>query len=120
MTFVEFISALNSCKQQSIVWHNQTTSYAEHKALNKFYDAVVDQLDALVESVSGVYGRPKGYDVHDLEDWTSTEDTLKYFQAVLTMIKTERKSIYQDSFIQNQIDELEALVATTIYLLTLK
>jgi hypothetical protein len=120
MTFIEFLSALNSCKQQSIFWHNQTMSYAEHKALNNFYDDIEDLLDDLVESVAGIYGRPKGYEVHDFEDWTSTEATSQYFKKVYEMIQTERKTIYQDSWIQNQIDEIAQLVAKTIYLLTLK
>ena len=60
MTFVEFLSALNSCKQQSIFWHNQTTVYSEHKTLNRFYDEILDLLDGLVESTAGIYGRPKG------------------------------------------------------------
>ena len=120
MTFVEFLSALNSCKEQSIFWHNQTTSYAEHKALNKFYDGIEDLLDGLVESVAGIYGRPVGYDLHDMEDWTSTEDTILYFKKVYEMVQTERKTLYQESWIQNEIDEISKLVATTLYLLTLK
>ena len=120
MTFVEFLSALNSCKQQAIFWHNQTTNYSEHKTLNGFYDEILDLLDGLVESTAGIYGRPTGYDVHDPQDWTSTEDTIKYFQAVYQMIQTERTSLYSETWIQNQIDEIAALVAQTIYLLTLK
>ena len=120
MTFVEFLSALNSCKQQAIFWHNQTEVYSEHKTLNEFYDEILDLLDGLVESTAGIYGRPTGYDVHDPMDWTSTEDTIKYFQAVYQMVQTERKSLYQETWIQNQIDEIAALVAQTIYLLTMK
>jgi hypothetical protein len=119
-TFVEFISALNSCKQQAIVWHNQTTSYSEHKTLNKFYEEIEDILDGLVESVAGIYGRPAGYDVHDLVDWTSCEDTIKYFKGVYTYIQTERGGLYSESWIQNEIDELSKLVASTLYKLTLK
>lgn len=120
MTFVEFLSALNSCKQQSIFWHNQTTSFSEHKALNEFYDEILDLLDGLVESTAGIYNRPVGYDVHDPEDWTSTDATIEYFKKVYEMVQTERKTIYQESWIQNQVDEIAALVATTIYKLTLK
>lgn len=119
-TFVEFLSVLNSAKQQSIFWHNQTDVYSEHKALNKFYDSIVEKLDGLVESVAGIYGRPVGYDAHDFVDWTSTEDTIKYFQALYTYVETERKGLYSESWIQNQIDEIVALIAQTIYLLTLR
>ena len=120
MTFVEFLSALNSCKQQAVFWHNQTLVFSEHKALQNFYEEIEDLLDGLVESTAGIYGRPTGYDVHDVEDWTSTEDTIAYFKKVYEMVQTERKSIYQETWIQNQIDEIAQLVAETLYLLTLK
>lgn len=118
-TFVEFISALNSCKQQAVVWHNQTTSFSEHKTLNEFYEEIEDLLDGLVESVAGIYGRPVGYDVHDLVDWTSVEDTIAYFKGVYTYIQTERGGLYSESWVQNEIDELAKLVASTLYKLTL-
>lgn len=119
-TFVEFLSTLNSAKQQAIFWHNQTEVYSEHKTLNGFYDEIVDLLDGLVESVAGIYGRPTGYEAHDFTDWTSTDETTKYFKTLYDYVQTERKSIYQESWIQNQIDEIAALIAQTIYLLTLK
>jgi len=119
-TFVEFLSVLNSAKQQAVFWHNQTEVYSEHKALNFFYDEIVEHLDGLVESVAGIYGRPQGYEAHDFVDWTSTDDTIAYFRGVYTYIQTERGSLYSESWIQNQIDELAQLVAQTIYLLTLK
>ena len=118
-TFVEFLSTLNQAKQQSVFWHNQTEVYSEHKTLNGFYEDVEDLLDGLVESTAGIYGRPKGYDVHDPVDWTSTEDTIKYFQAVYQMIQTERTSLYSESWIQNQIDEIQQLVGRTIFKLTM-
>lgn len=120
MTFVEFLSALNSCKQQSVFWHNQVDSYSLHKTLNGFYDEIADLLDGLVESTAGIYGRPVGYDVHDMEDFKDVAQVIAYFKAVYDMVQTERKTIYQESWIQNQIDEVAALVASTLYKLTLK
>jgi hypothetical protein len=117
--FTDFLSKLNTSKQQAIVWHNQTDSYAEHKALNKYYDAVVDNLDGLVESVSGVYGRPLDYTVEPLVNYQSVEQVQSYFRSLFEYVQSERKNIYQDSFVQNQIDELEQLLGKTMYLLTL-
>lgn len=119
-TFVEFLSTLNSAKQQAVFWHNQTEVYSEHKTLNGFYESIEDRLDGLVESVAGIYGRPKGYEAHDFVDWTSTDDTIAYFKALYQYVETERKGLYSESWIQNQIDEISALIASTIYLLTLK
>ena len=36
--------------------HWRTKNYARHKALGKFYDDVIEQLDALVEAHQGVNG----------------------------------------------------------------
>lgn len=119
-TFVEFVSTLNSAKQQSIFWHNQTTSYAEHKTLNGFYDDILEDLDGLVESVAGIYGRPVGYTVVEPTDWTSTDDTIAYFQNLYKYVQSTRTELYSESWIQNQIDEISALIAQTIYQLTLK
>jgi hypothetical protein len=119
-TMVEFLSVLNSAKQQAIFWHNQTEVYSEHKTLNGFYDRILGLLDGLVESYAGIFGRPKGYEAHDFVDWTSTDDTIKYFQNLYQYVQTERTSLPQESWIQNQIDEIAAQIAQTIYLLTLK
>jgi hypothetical protein len=119
-TFTEFLSVLNSAKQQAVFWHNQTEIYSEHKTLNGFYEDIEDRLDGLVESVAGIYGRPKGYEAYDFVDWTSTDDTIAYFRNLYTYVETERKGLYSDSWVQNQIDEISALIASTIYLLTLK
>lgn len=120
MELVEFLSTLNSAKQQAIFWHNQTEVYSEHKTLNGFYEDIVDHLDGLVESTAGIYGRPKGYTVVEPTDWTSTDDTIAYFQNLYKYVQTSRTGLYQETWVQNQIDEIAALIAQTIYLLTLK
>ena len=120
-TFVQFISTINSAKQQSVFWHNQTKgvgSYSMHKTLNGFYDSVTGLLDGLVESVAGIYGRPQGYEAHDFENFESKEQVIAYFKELYTYIETERKTIYQESWVQNQVDGLSELVASTLYLLT--
>ena len=119
-TFVEFLSVLNSAKQQAIFFHNQTESYSEHRTLNGFYEKIADLLDGLVESTAGIYGRPKGYESFDFVDWTSTDDTIAYFKKLYTYVETERTSLYKESWFQNQVDEIAAQIAQTIYLLTLK
>ena len=96
-TFVEFLSVLNAAKQQAVFWHNQTEVYSEHKTLNGFYDEILDHLDGLVESVAGIYGRPKGYESYDFVDWTSTDDTIKYFQNLYQYVQTARTSLYSES-----------------------
>lgn len=110
-TFVEFLSTLLDAKEQTIVWHNQTTSYAEHKALDFFQDELEDLYDDLVESVSGIYGRPKNYSVGTLQNYTSSEQINTYYKSLYEYVQKERKTIYQETWVQNQIDEIAALIA---------
>jgi hypothetical protein len=119
-SIVEIVSYFNSAKEQAIVWHQQTTSYSEHKALNNFYEAIVDLNDGLSESYAGIYGRLKGYDNYDLVDWTSTEDTITYYRGCYDWLVEERKTAPQDSWIQNQLDGFAELLGSTLYKLTLK
>ena len=119
-TFVEFLSTLLDAKEQTIVWHNQTMSYAEHKALDKFQDELAEKYDDLVESVSGIYGRPKNYSVATLQNYQSNDQIYKYYMELYKYVQNERKTIYQDTWIQNQVDEIAALIGRHLYLLTLK
>lgn len=119
-TFVDFLSVLNSAKQQAVFWHNQTESYPEHKALNEFYDNISGKLDALVESVAGIYGRPVGYSVVEPVDYTSIDDTISYFKNLYQFVETSRKEIYKETWIQNQIDGISELIASTLYMLSLR
>ena len=119
-SIVEIVSYFNNAKQQAIVWHHQTTSFSEHKGLENFYDEIVDLLDDLSESYAGIYGRLTPYEVDDLVDWTSTEATIAYYKGCYEWLVIERKTAPQDSFIQNQLDEITQLLGSTLYKLTLK
>lgn len=119
-SIVEIVSYFNDAKQQAIVWHQQTDSFSEHKALEEFYDEIVGLLDELSESYAGIYGRLSPYEVDDLMDWTSTDDTIKYYRGCYDWLQVERKSAPQDSFIQNQLDEITQLLGQTLYRLSLR
>ena len=77
-------------------------------------------MDDLSESSAGIFGRLKGYEVYDLVDWTSTDDTIKYYRNCYDWLAEERKTAPQESFIQNQLDEIAQLLGSTLYKLTLK
>jgi hypothetical protein len=117
--FSDFVSYLKGAFDQSVVWHHQTNVYSMHKALNKFYDGLLDKVDGLVESVSGVYGRPMGYVIVQPMDYMNPEQVMSYFQGCYAYVQSERNNIYQESWIQNQVDEVAQLFAETLYLLSL-
>ena len=118
--FSFFVSYLKDSFEQSVVWHHQTDSYAVHKALGKFYDQIVGLTDGLVESVSGIYERPTKYQIDSPMDYKSPEQVVRYFKSCYEMIQKEREEIYQESWVQNQVDEIAQLFAETLYLLSLK
>ena len=119
MELNQFISTLKQSFEQAVVWHHQTTSFSEHKALNNYYDGIVPLLDGLIESVQGVYPRIGSYTLVDPVDWSDGVSTT-YFKGLYQYVQEHRKMVYQETWVQNQIDEIAALVAQTIYLLTLK
>lgn len=118
--FSELIGLLKSSFEQSIVWHHQTDSYSMHKALNNFYDEILELTDGLVESVSGIYNRPKDYEITEPVNYKNPEQVSSYFKSCYDMIQKDRKDIYEESWIQNQVDEIAQLFAETLYLLSLK
>ena len=74
----------------------------------------------MVESVSGVYGRPEKYQLDDPEDYVDVEQVVAYFKKAYDNIQKDRKDIYEETWVQNQVDEIAALFAKTLYLLSLK
>lgn len=119
MEINEFISSLKQSFEQSVVWHHQTTSFSEHKALNNYYDEIIPLLDGLIESVQGIYPRIGGYTLSPTVDWAEGISTT-YFKGLYGYVQEHRKMIYQESWIQNQIDEIAQLISETIYKISLK
>jgi len=112
--YVEMISLLLHSRTQTHTLHLQTESYPEHKALNEYYDGIVDIIDGLVESYQGKYGILKGYKSYDLTEYKSTEATTKYLKELCGKVEKLRDCC-KDSYIQNQIDNVCELINSTVY-----
>ena len=91
--------------------HLNTRSYAKHKALGKFYPAVVDLADTLAEAYQGRYGLIGPITLHSAE---KTNNIVDFLEDSLKKIKKEREE-YDDTAIQNIIDEIEGLYLSTLY-----
>lgn len=112
--FKNMVSALLHSQTQVHIFHLQTKSYSEHKALQKYYEGIDGIVDGLVESFQGKYGIIKGYKSMDLQEWKSTEDTVKYMNGLCEKIE-ELRDCCDDSYIQNQIDTVCELINSTVY-----
>jgi DNA-binding ferritin-like protein len=114
--FVQLISTLLASRNQAHIFHWQVEgigSYSAHKALNKYYDEILDLVDGLVESFQGRYGIQRGY----TSPATFKEDGqyVTYFEALSKYVEAVRVKIPQDSFLQNEVDTVVKLIETTKY-----
>lgn len=114
--FARLISTLLASRNQAHIFHWQAEgigSYSAHKALNKYYDEILDLVDGLVESFQGKYGIQRGY----TSPATFKEDGqyVSYFEALAMYVETIRTKIPQDSYIQNEVDTVVKLIQTTKY-----
>lgn len=109
----KFISTLLGSREQAHIFHLQSPSYAQHKALNAYYDGIVDLIDSYVECFQGRYGILKGYTLPTqvYED----DSTLKYFMGLQSFVDGIRGQLPQDGELNNTVDEIAALISSTIY-----
>lgn len=112
--FAEMMSLLLHSRTQAHTLHLQTNSYPEHMALNGYYDGIGDLVDGLIESFQGKYGIIKGYKSYDINEYKSTEETIKYLQGLCSKVE-DLRDCCKDSYIQNQIDTVCELINSTLY-----
>ena len=112
--FCEMVCNILHSRNQAHVFHLQTQSFAEHKALNDYYDGVVALFDGIVESYQGKYGIIKNFKTFKIEQYKNGKKTISYFERLLDIIEENRDSV-DDSYIQNQIDTVQELINSTIY-----
>jgi len=105
---------------QAKVFHWQTSSFSEHKALNKFYDEFNELMDDFIESYQGCYGRiMMGCDM-DIKPYT-LDAPITFLEEFKAYISSEaRMLVIGNSALTNILDNINALVEQTIFRLTLK
>ena len=112
--FVEMVSLLLHSRTQVHTLHLQTKSFSEHSALNGYYDGIGDLVDGIIESYQGKYDIIEGYKSYDLVNYKSTESTIKYLKDLDGKVQKLR-GCCKDSYIQNQIDNVNELINSTLY-----
>jgi hypothetical protein len=112
--FKDMVSILLHSQTQVHIFHLQTKSYSEHKALQKYYEGIDTLVDGIIESYQGKYDVVTGYNSIKTEDYKSPEQVIKYFKALDSMVEKNRKSV-KESYIQNQIDTVQELIFSTLY-----
>jgi hypothetical protein len=111
----QFVSTLFASRTQAHIFHLQTDSFAAHKALNEYYDEIVGLIDGFVEGYQGKHGIVGGYSNVSLQEYQNSEGIIAYFTLLDNYIAKTRQIVCQDSFLQNVIDEIVALINSTLY-----
>ena len=110
----EFIGMMFLARNVTHSVHLNTRSYAKHKALNDFYDEIIDLADSFAESYQGRNGLIGPIPVAAVKKSTNVID---FLQEQLDEIEKERYTIVKesDTALHNIIDEIVGLYLSTLY-----
>jgi hypothetical protein len=90
--------------------HLRTKSFAEHKALNSFYEHLLEMVDDFVETYQGQYGL-----LGDCEfKVEAVASATEYLEDCVKIFVVGRDAL-KDLHLQNIMDEVVALTYRTIY-----
>jgi hypothetical protein len=109
---LKFIGRLFELRDAAHVEHLKTRSFAAHKALNEFYDEILELADGFVEGYQGKYGIIK-IDIKPAQP----DNFLSYLTEFANYVESSR-DVFKDEWLKNQVDEVSALAYSTIYKLT--
>lgn len=117
---IEFLQKLFEARDVIHYAHWNTTSYAQHKAMGKFYESWVDLADTFVETYMGTYGRILG----EIEiEFDNEIDCTQYLIQLRAVVREANETIIVpaiDKDLDNIMADMTALINHTLYLLTLK
>jgi len=110
----EFVMHLFHARTAAHVMHLTALSYAQHKALEDFYEGIVGLADSFAETYQGAYGALLPFEGTPYFHPTSAIGT---FTDLRTWIARNRDHVCDkdDSTLQNIIDEIQALISSTLY-----
>jgi uncharacterized protein YggL (DUF469 family) len=114
MKACDFVGILFLARDVTHSVHLNTRSYSKHKALQKFYENIIDLADGFAEAYQGRHGLMGPI---SLQSAKKTTNVIDFLQNQLEEIEANRYKICDetDSAIQNLIDEVIALYLSTLY-----
>ena len=106
----EFFGVLFQARTIIHELHLMTNSFAQHKALDEAYNEILDLTDTLIESTQGLDGIIKIVS----PEAKANKSAVDYIKELYNYVKQNR-DIFPESFQQNIIDEIQQLLAQTLY-----
>jgi 23S rRNA maturation-related 3'-5' exoribonuclease YhaM len=114
MKAAEFVGLFFLARDVTHSVHLNTRSYAKHKALQKFYEGIVDLADGFAEAYQGRHGLMGPI---SLQSAKKTSNVVEFLQDQLAEIEIERYTVCtkSDTALQNLIDGIVELYLSTLY-----
>lgn len=109
----ELSSRLLQSQTQSHVFHLQTKSYAEHKALQKYYENIDGLVDDLIETYQGENDIIENYKSLPMLKYESKQQVISYFNELMEMVRELSEDF--PSYLKNIVDDIEVLINSTLY-----
>lgn len=109
----EFVLTLMNARTAAHIQHLQVSgpgAYAKHIALQGFYEGIVPLIDSFAEAYQGCYGLIK----FTGSSFKLEKDAVTMMYGLKSMMTNARAECDEPS-LQNIIDEMVALTASTIY-----
>lgn len=113
MTHAQFATKMFELQVNAHIAHLQSTSYAQHIALNELYSGLVDLIDRYIESAQSVeivrgYGNIAITEGANIKSWLATRK--KEVEA--------HKKTLAEGHLQQICDDFSELISSTLYKLT--
>ena len=108
----KFIGRLFEARDAAHIEHLKVKgagAFAAHTALGGFYDSLLDLADGFVESYQGKYGIVN-FEIKSVKPL----DFMEYIAEFAKYAESSR-DIFKEDYLKNQIDEITALIYSTIY-----
>jgi DNA-binding ferritin-like protein len=114
MKAADFVGHLFLARDVTHSVHLNTRSYAKHKALNKFYDKIIDRADDFAEAYQGRHGLIGPISLMSAK---KTTNVVEFLEDSLKDIEDNRFKVCDesDTALQNIIDEIVGLYLSTLY-----
>jgi len=91
--------------------HLKTTSYAAHKALDDFYNEIIDLADDFIEAGQGMYGI---LDIPFVNVSGNVKDPIGALQGHLAQLESTLSDL-DEEYMKNIFQEIQKLYRSTLY-----
>lgn len=108
----ELVSRVFTARNVAHLAHWKTKSYSQHMALGDFYDAIIDQVDALVEAYQGQFGLIGNVALKA----PAKAEIISYLEQDLAWMNENYEEVTKDnSSLENLMQNIVASYQSTLY-----